>query len=233
MAKKILNISKNEVIQMIKEEYAKKQTEMKLKKRLNEVNSQIKNLLKEDEMIDEVEASGIANTTSPDGLTKDAKKAGVKFEKKGTHLLEDDELELNITDEIPEDEDINLEDENLEGDLESIIAQLATAIEKEVEEKVEEKIEGTSDEVTDEMPTDEVTDEMPTDEVTDEIPEELDEQDGHTMATDKSPASPPINASTPFTETQTTVNESVKPEKKVLSEEYIRRQQLAGIRVID
>ena len=60
MAEKI-KITKSEVIQIIKEEYNKKKTEITLKKRLNEVNSKINTILKEsglqEKTIEEVEGN--------------------------------------------------------------------------------------------------------------------------------------------------------------------------------
>ena len=180
-------ISKEEIKQMIKEEYSKKITEIKLKNRLHQINEEISTLTEEDEL-DEVKVGGKKTVVGADGISKGTGYEPV-FEKKGSHLVEDDELEIDATgvdtdvDTDAGNEEDTLEintddDESLEGDLdiEALLAKLADAIEDKIETTVNEKLEG-GEEGAEEIPSEEMTDELPgeekpAEEMTDEVPGE-------------------------------------------------------------
>ena len=114
MAEKKYKITEQRVTQIIKEEWSKKMKEIQLKKKLSLVNEELTRLQEDD--LEEVTAGGETSTTSPDGLSKDAKKWAPQFEKKGSHLLEDEE----ITDEMPVGDEIT--DEMPGNDMETDIA---------------------------------------------------------------------------------------------------------------
>ena len=249
MSEKI-KITKNEVIQIIKEEYKKKQTEIALKKRLFEVNSKISNILKEDdEPLEEVQAGGETKVPATGwvGEKNGDTKFKPEFETKGSHKLEEDEeMEIDLNAELGNEESDEESGEEFSMDneaesIEDILSKLADAIEEKVEDVVDEKIGGTEEISTDEVPAEEITDEEITDEeITDEenqedgIEETIEEnakesQSGHSPATDQSSDAP--SNKTPFTEKQTTINEGAK--KGVITEEMKRRQVLAGIRKPD
>ena len=168
-----MKITKSELVQLIKEEYGKKVKADKLVGRLHEIESQIKNLLKEDEEpLEEVEAGPLTHTKST-GWAGDGgdTKYGTKFEKIGTHLKEEDEIDDEIeiigtdepTDEIGADDlDVDgIGTDDLDGidadeietdeiDLRGIVDDLVTALETMVKDEVsvavdggEEGIEGT------------------------------------------------------------------------------------------
>ena len=189
-----IQISKEEIKQMIKEEYSKKITEIKLKNRLHQINEEISTLAEEDEL-DEVKVGGKKTVVGADGISKGTGYEPV-FEKKGSHLVEDDELEIDATDvdvdtDTGNEEDtleINTDDdESLEGDLgiEALLAKLADAIEDKIETTVDAKLEG-GDEGVEEVPSEEMTNELPgeekpAEEITDEVPakeEPIDEGKG-------------------------------------------------------
>jgi len=243
MAKKI-KISKSEVVQIIKEEYAKKKQEVKLKTRLQEVEAKIKTLIEgfsmeDEETIEEVEASGTRkiNSGSPDGLS-DGDGFGKKFQVKGTHKLEEDEeLEIpgedveEIEVEIPGDEDVEMgfeDDIEATDDIEALLAKLADAIEEKVEDVVDKKLGGEAEEggegIEIDAPGDEEGMEVNPEEI-EELQENAEEpQDGHSPATEQSSDGP--GEKTPFTEKQDTINES-----QLISEEAKSRSQvLAGIK---
>jgi len=248
MAEKI-RISKSEVIQIVKEEYAKKLKGNKLKKRLQEVSSEINTLIEgfgaEEETIEEVEANGTRRIPggSADGLSN-GDGFGKKHQIKGTHNLEEEE-EIDIPGEeigaegdveeieidIPGEEggEIGFEDEVGEvEDIESLLAKLADAIETKVEDVVDAKVGG--EEIGDaegiegaeeiEMGSEEEI--SPEGDV--ELQENAEEpQDGHSPATDQSTDAP--GEKTPYTEKQTTINEN-----QLISEAAkVRGQVLAGI----
>lgn len=253
MAEKI-KISKTEVLQMIQEEYAKKKTEMQLKKRLNEINEKIANLLKEcgvqeecgakqEEKLEEVEAGGEKKVAST-GWTGE-KNGDVKFDEKfkvkGSHKLEEDEeFEVGAEDFKAPEEEMGGEDAVDAGaeievdekeDITTILQKLADAIEEKVEEVVDEKLGDTESapESTEEVPS-LGTDEAPAGEET--IAENAEEpQDGHSPATEKSSDGP--EPKTPFTEKQDVIKEGAEKGKVILSEEMKRMQILSGIRQPD
>lgn len=253
MAKKF-KITKSEVIQIIKEEYAKKKTEIALKKRLNEVNREINSILKESgiqekEPLEEVGVNGEENvrSTAWTGEKNGDTKFKPEFQIKGTHKLEedvkDDVLDNDETEIAPDEDEIDNEitKEEDEEDIEEILRKLANAIEDKVEDVVDEKLENDSDEGTEkdedntiESDEDNEDNENSEDNLdNDEEEEPLDEnaeepQSGHSPATEESKDGPGEKA--PFTEKQNTINESNAKNKTILSEEMKRMQVMAGIR---
>jgi hypothetical protein len=92
MEKKEIKLS--EVKQIIAEEYAKMKKKMAIKSRINQINEELQKM-EEEEKLDEVEASGEMKTSSATGLEPGVQHKP-KFEKKGSHLLEDDEMETEM-----------------------------------------------------------------------------------------------------------------------------------------
>ena len=221
MAEKV-RISKKEIIKMIKEEYHKKELEVSLKTQLNEVNAKINNLLKEDEdtELDEVTADGETKvkSTAWTGDKNGDTKFKAKFEKKGSHFLEEEDLENE--EGLENEENFEDEEEVNDEDIEEILKKLADAINNKVEDTVDEKIEEKENDTEDFTGEENEEEDENEEENGEENKEEetIDEQDGHSVATEKSTDGP--KSKTPYTETQTT-----------LSESFIKRQQLlAGIR---
>lgn len=99
-----MKISKSEIDKMIKEEFQKMLEKKKLSTRLNQINEEIEKMDQEDASLNEVEADGMQKTQSATGLVP-GKQPGVKFEKIGTHLKEDEEegtaIEDTIASEVP------------------------------------------------------------------------------------------------------------------------------------
>ncbi len=235
-----IEISKEEIKQIIKEEYSKKITEIKLKDKLRQIDEEIQKIVSEDmeEGLEEVKTGGQTTTVGPDGITK-AKKWEPEFQKKGSHLVEDDATEIpseDLPSDTPDDEplpDENLSDndeakENL--DIEEILAKLADAIEQKIDSTVEEKVGGEEGKeeipVTDEIPTDENPD---TEEGIDEKKETckegcaeegvVKEQDGTSVAQEQKPkdAIPFDNGKAEIPKTGQLVSESTKKRMQILS----------------
>lgn len=98
-----MKISKSEIDKMIKEEFQKMLEKKKLSTRLNQINEEIEKMDQEDASLNEVEASGMQKTQSATGLVP-GEQPGVKFEKIGTHLKEDEEgnaIEDTMASEAP------------------------------------------------------------------------------------------------------------------------------------
>jgi len=173
-----MKITKSELVQLIKEEYGKKVKADKLVGRLHEIESQIKNLLKEDEEpLEEVEAGPLTHTKSTGwaGDGGDAK-YGTKFEKIGTHLKEEDEIDDEIeiigtdepTDEIGADNldvddlDVDVDDadeiETDEIDLRGVVDDLVTALETMVKDEVSVAVDGGEEGVGDIEDVDDIED---------------------------------------------------------------------------
>jgi hypothetical protein len=89
MEKKEIKLS--QVKEIIAEEYARMKKKMAIKSRINQINEELQKM-EEEEKLDEVEASGEMKTSSATGLEPGVQHKP-KFEKKGSHLLEDDEME--------------------------------------------------------------------------------------------------------------------------------------------
>ena len=157
MEKKEIKLS--EVKQIIAEEYARMKKKMAIKGRINQINEELQKM-EEEEKLDEVEASGEMKTSSATGLEPGVQHKP-KFEKKGSHLLEDDEMENEMgefeakfaeigkaidmklsggeeegEDEAGEFEDVKIEDEPEAGEEETI-----TVGGEEGEEESEDEIE--------------------------------------------------------------------------------------------
>lgn len=160
-----VKVSKAQVDKLIKEEFQKIVEKKKLQKRVQQINEELARLEEEDQaMIDEVEASGEDKVRSHawTGDENGDKKFKPKFEKKGSHLLEDEDDE----EETLDIEDAG-DDESTETlDLASEFAELGSAIEAKIKaavsgEKSEDEIASDNAEEFEEV---EVEDEAETDE---------------------------------------------------------------------
>jgi hypothetical protein len=237
-----IKISKEEVRQMIKEEYFKKLTEIKLKNRLHQINEEIKSIVSEEmeEGLEEVTAGGKdkVRSTGWTGEKGGDEKWQPKFEKKGSHLVEDDETkngevigdEMPAGDEIPAgdempaagDEEITIGDEEgIEGDLdiEAILAKLADAIEDKIETTVDEKLGGETSEVPGEDKEEIEVDKTDLEVAPETAPEELDEQDGTSVAQEQKPkdAVPFDNGKADIPKADQLVSESTMKRMQILS----------------
>ncbi len=251
-------ISKSEVIKIIKEEYDKKKKEITLKKRLQEVESKIDELLNEcdTQNLEEVEADG--ETTVPSTAWTGEKNSDVKFKPKfnikGSHKLEEDE----DLDSEPVEDEISEDDESIE----EILQKLADAIENKVEDVVDEKIENSeekAEEEAEEKAEEEAEEEVGTVEeigggdgtgphgagngpgkgmhdgsgLKEPIEENAEEpQEGHSPATEESKDAP--SKKTPYTQGQDTIKEGKEEKKPLISEATKKRYQLlSGIKQIE
>ncbi len=229
-----IQIRKAEVIQMIKEEYTKYLTGVKLKNRLHQINEEMQQIASEGEL-DEVKAGGesAVRSTAWTGEPGGDKKYKPEFQKKGSHLVEEEGLEDEkddiVIDEIPGEEAPEEfgDDETLEGnmDIEAILAKLADAIEDKIETTVDEKVGGgEGEEMTDEIPSEEMPTDVPEEEM-DEMqatPEEegiVKEQDGTSIAQDQKPknAVPFDNGKAEIPGADQLVSEGVKKRMQILS----------------
>lgn len=236
-----VRISKSKLKQIIKEEYSRKVTEIKLKNRLRQINEEISEITEEEDMGGELEEVRAGNQEKVRATGWTGKKGGdekwsTKFEKKGSHLVEEDEeLEINLDSASDDMSDDMSGDEEL--DFDAIFAQLTSAIENKIEQTVDEKIGGgDSDEELeidipedgmDEIPEDE-TDEVPEEE-TEEVPgdETIDEQDGESIAQKQSPKN-----AVPFDNNAAKIPTSSERDKgSIVSESTKKRMQiLSGVR---
>jgi hypothetical protein len=100
-----MKIKISDVDKMIKEEFQKMMEKKKLSSRLSQINEELNKMSSEDSILNEVEASGMQKTKSATGLVP-GEQHGVKFEKIGTHLKEDEEtgedMGLEVGAEVPE-----------------------------------------------------------------------------------------------------------------------------------
>lgn len=157
-----------EVNQIIKEEFQRLVEKKKIQARIQQINEELahmeeedSSLMDEDDNLEEVEAGGLEKLDSDTGLVPNVKYAA-KFDKKGSHLLEDEE---DGDGEEEEDEDLNLADE---------FAELGAAIEAKImaalgkaeheasetpEEEAEENDEDSEDEDFEEVEVEEDEDE--------------------------------------------------------------------------
>jgi hypothetical protein len=85
-----MKIKISDVDKMIKEEFQKMMEKKKLSSRLSQINEELGKMNSEDSILNEVEAAGMQKTQSATGLVP-GEQHGVKFEKIGTHLKEDEE----------------------------------------------------------------------------------------------------------------------------------------------
>jgi hypothetical protein len=103
--------TKAEINKLIKEEFQRIMEKKKITARIRQINEELASMDKEDsDILNEVEAGGIdtVSSTAWTGEKNGDKKFKPKFEKKGTHLLEDESEELEISDET---EEVSLSDE--------------------------------------------------------------------------------------------------------------------------
>jgi hypothetical protein len=249
-------ISKEEVKQMIKEEYAKKRTEVNLKNRLHQINEEISQLMSDGEEVnsaglDEVEVGGTTKVKSTGwtGEKNGDEKWDPKFQKKGSHLMEDDdEINPELSDDadtssdIEDDEEMEFDfpdgdEDNIEDiddlDLDSILAKLADAIDDKIETAVAEKMgnnDATDIEIGEEIPIDDMGGETSigdmggeAEETTETGEEEpIQEQNGESVAQDQNPKN-----ATPFDNGKATIPKA----DQLISESAKKRGQiLAGIR---
>ena len=131
-----------EINQIIKEEYHRLVEKKKIQSRIQQINEELakmeeedSKLMEEDEDLQEVEAGELEKLDSETGLEPNVKYAA-KFEKKGSHLLEDEE-----TEEEEEEEEVDLSDEfaELGAAIEAkIMAALGKAKQEDEEEDEEE-----------------------------------------------------------------------------------------------
>ena len=228
-----IKISKEEIRQMIKEEYQKKRTEIKLKNRLQQINEEIQKIMSEEETIEEVEAGGTekVRSTGWTGENNGDEKWSAKFQKKGSHLTEEegDEMSDAMSDEMPdamsdeiEIEEIPSEDEDMENDINAILEKLANAIEDKIESTVEEKMDGESN-IEDSMPepTEPVEDGSDVEEIPSEESEEdvVNEQDGESVIQGQNPknATPFDNGKADIPKADQLVSEGTKKRMQILS----------------
>ena len=87
MAQK-LKISESEILKLIKEEYSKKITEIKLKNRLKQINEEMSSIMTKDENIDEVSTDGKTHATKSTTGLENGTQYNVKFQNEGSHHQE-------------------------------------------------------------------------------------------------------------------------------------------------
>lgn len=92
-----MKIKLSDVNKMIKEEFERTLAKKKLSSRLSQINEELKNMNSEDSILNEVEAGGKTTVSSNawTGKPNGDVKWDAKFQKKGSHLMEDDEEEEN------------------------------------------------------------------------------------------------------------------------------------------
>ena len=97
-----MNIKKSEVDKLIKEEFQKMMEKKKLSNRLSKINEELHKMDSEDASLNEVEAAGEEKVRSHGwaGEAGGDVKFKAKFEKKGSHMLENEE-EVSALDETP------------------------------------------------------------------------------------------------------------------------------------
>jgi uncharacterized protein with von Willebrand factor type A (vWA) domain len=125
----------NEVNQIIKEEFQRLMTKNKLKSRIKQINEELGQMDDEDNALEEVEAAGTEKLAPGQSFGGgQGEKFKPKFEKKGSHLLEDededtdDTLEIGVEGGEGEDES----EENGELNLADEFAELGAAIEAKI-----------------------------------------------------------------------------------------------------
>lgn len=237
-----MKIKISEVDKMIKEEFQKMLAKKKLSTRLSQVNEELKKLTSsEDSILSEVEAGGKMKTHSagwsgPEGDVK----WKPEFEKKGTHLKEDETDSEEITDTIDSEapvsdnfggsEEMETEMSVEMGEFESKFAEIGKAIDAKLasgsgEESIEEPVSDTemgtgSGDSDDEFEEVEVEDETGSDSenMTDDTEETVQESveeplEGHSVAQETSADSVNDNM-----EKDTHVKENKNKKGNVISE---------------
>ncbi len=232
-----VKVSKAQVDKLIKEEFQKIVEKKKLQKRVQQINEELARLEEEDQaMIDEVEASGEDKVRSHawTGDENGDKKFKPKFEKKGSHLLEDEDGE----EETLDIEDAG-DDESTETlDLASEFAELGSAIEAKIKaavsgEKSEDEVasdnaeEFEEVEVEDEAETDESgeseNDETTEDEVGDE--QEIETADDLKALAESKEHSKQVIAEATTTEKKNALTEGLDKSKQTAIEKELERMK--------
>jgi hypothetical protein len=179
-----MKIKISDVNRMIKEEFHKMMEKKKLSSRLSQINEELGKMNAEDSILNEVEASGMQKTKSATGLVP-GNQHGVKFEKIGTHLKEDEseeeEMGLEIGGDMGADMGADMgTEETPMGEFEAKFAEIGRAIDAKMtgevgeeagEEAGEEEIEMGSEEGND----DDFEEVEVSDDNTEEEVEEVDE----------------------------------------------------------
>ena len=210
-------ITKAELNQIIKEEYAAMAKETarakEIKSRLEQINEELEGL---PDSLSEVEASGEkkVRSTGWTGQGNNDVKFGEKFEKIGSHLKEDDseegmgyfeakfaELGRELDSKMTDDMDDMGDDEELEVDLEG---------EMEIEEVA----------LAEDGVNEEVNEEVVSEEVNEEVNEEIVSENLEEPIEGESPAQESEARFNDYMEKDTHVNESVKKGTSLLSEGF-------------
>lgn len=112
-----MKITKSEIDRLIKEEFQKMLEKKKLTARLNQINEEIEKMNNEDDSLNEVEAGGKTKVSSHawTGKENGDEKFEPKFEKKGTHLKEEDEEGSDLETSL----EIGAEESNIEGGIDT------------------------------------------------------------------------------------------------------------------
>ena len=188
-----------EVNQIIKEEFARLMEKNNIKKRIKQINEELSTMEEEDDNLGEVKATGIEKVRSHAWTGKEDgdDKFGAEFEKKGSHLLEDEE-EL----EVEETED--------GADLSDEFAELGAAIEA----KIKAALGGSETEVEDDSTEDEDAEEFEEVEVLDADEDGIEMSDEDTEEEEEEEEEDKMMA------------ESTKKTKKVITENKTKSKYL-------
>ena len=123
----------NEVNQIIKEEFQRLMTKNKLKSRIKQINEELGQMDAEDNSLEEVEAAGTEKLAPGQSFGGgQGEKFKPKFEKKGSHLLEDEDEDTDDTLEIGIEGGEGESEENGELNLADEFAELGAAIEAKI-----------------------------------------------------------------------------------------------------
>lgn len=171
MENKNFELSMSELKKIVAEEYSNLMNEAKeANSKKAKLEAKLKMINEELENLEEVEASGKekVKSTAWTGEENGDVKFKPKFEKKGSHLLEDDELEGEL--EVGGEVEVEMEDEMDAGYFEAKFAELG----KELDEKLsEEGEEMDSEEMADEMGVEVDAEEEMEDELEETVAEEV------------------------------------------------------------
>lgn len=235
-----IRIKRKDLTRMITEEYNKKIKEINLKKRLMMINEELEKLQQdeledESESIEEVKAEtgGKVRSTAWTGEKNGDEKYNPEFEKKGSHLVED-ETQEEMDEELPtddnedtpgqDDEELELEipsEDEQEKDIEEILANLATAIDKKIETTVDDKMNSATDtdaELDLNDNSENIDDKDNETESSDET-DEINEQNGESVAQAQNPknAVPFNNGKAEIPKNEKLISESAKKRYQILA----------------
>lgn len=224
-------ITKAELNQIIKEEYAAMVKESKkvkdIKARIQQINEEL-----ESNSLSEVEASGTKKVRST-GWTGDGNndvKFGEKFEKIGSHLKEEDELESEI------EMGVDMDTENEMGYFEAKFAELGreldskmgmednSSVEAEMEDEEEFEIEDETEEV-EEIEENEEMPEAPSEE--EYLKNQVFEENLEEPMEGESPAQDSNARFNDYMKKDTRVNEGTKEKSNILSEGFTSERKSA------